>query len=68
MANHTLHATHTQAGMRVVAHAGEEGPAQYVWDALNLLGVARIDNGVKSVEDSKLMMLLAEKQARTLSP
>ncbi|MCY1721922.1 adenosine deaminase [Prolixibacteraceae bacterium Z1-6] len=49
-------------GFPVVAHAGEEGPAQNVWDALNLLKVARIDHGVRSVEDVLLLKELALKQ------
>uniref|UniRef100_UPI0032165630 adenosine deaminase n=1 Tax=uncultured Draconibacterium sp. TaxID=1573823 RepID=UPI0032165630 len=49
-------------GFRVVAHAGEEGPAQNVWDALKLLHVARIDHGVRSVDDKLLLKELAQKQ------
>jgi len=46
-------------GYRVVAHAGEEGPADYVWQALELLKVERVDHGVKSVDDPKLIDYLA---------
>jgi adenosine deaminase len=46
-------------GLRVVAHAGEEGPPQYVWEALDLLGAARIDHGVRSAEDPHLLERLA---------
>ena len=49
-------------GFRTVAHAGEEGPAQNVWDALNLLHVSRIDHGVRSVDDEHLLRQLANKQ------
>ena len=42
-------------GLRPVAHAGEEGPPAYVWGAINILKVERIDHGVRSVEDSQLI-------------
>lgn len=48
-------------GFRVVAHAGEEGPAAYITDALNILKVDRVDHGVRSEEDPKLMELLKQK-------
>ena len=47
------------AGLRAVAHAGEEGPPAYVHEALDELHVARIDHGVRSVEDGALMERLA---------
>jgi adenosine deaminase len=47
-------------GLHVVAHAGEEGPPAYVWSALDVLKVQRIDHGVRSVEDPALMQRLAE--------
>ncbi|GBD90170.1 adenine deaminase [bacterium BMS3Abin04] len=47
-------------GYLVVAHAGEEGPPEYVWEALNLLNVNRIDHGNRSLEDSKLIERLVE--------
>ncbi|HEY4068020.1 MAG TPA: adenosine deaminase [Burkholderiaceae bacterium] len=47
-------------GLHVVAHAGEEGPPAYVWSALEVLKVERIDHGVRSVEDPALMQRLAE--------
>jgi adenosine deaminase len=49
-------------GLLTVAHAGEEGPPDYVWQALDLLKVNRIDHGVRSLEDPKLVAVLAEKQ------
>ncbi len=49
-------------GYRIVAHAGEEGPPAYVWEAINLLQVERIDHGVRSDEDPKLMDYLRETQ------
>ncbi|MEN8115688.1 MAG: adenosine deaminase [Bacteroidota bacterium] len=48
-----------EEGFLVVTHAGEEGPAQYVWDALKLLGASRIDHGIRSVDDEALMQELA---------
>jgi adenosine deaminase len=45
-----------------VAHAGEEGPAEYVWEALKMLNVKRIDHGVRSIDDPKLIAYLVEKQ------
>lgn len=48
-----------QEGFRRVAHAGEEGPPQYVWEALDLLGVERIDHGIRAVEDGALLRRLA---------
>lgn len=49
-------------GFRLVAHAGEEGPADYVRDALDLLGVERVDHGVRSEEDPELMRRLIASQ------
>lgn len=48
-----------ELGKPVVAHAGEEGPPAYVVEALDLLGSARIDHGVRSVEDPELVARLA---------
>lgn len=45
-----------------VAHAGEEGPPEYIWQALDILQVLRIDHGVRCMEDEKLMARLAEIQ------
>lgn len=49
-----------ELGFRLVAHAGEEGPASYVRDALQLLKVERIDHGVRSQDDPALMQYLAD--------
>lgn len=51
-----------QAGFLTVAHAGEEGPPAYIWEALNLLQVSRIDHGVRCLEDPRLVDHLREKQ------
>ncbi len=51
-----------EAKLRRVAHAGEEGPARYVWEALDLLGVERIDHGVRCLEDDALVRRLADEQ------
>jgi adenosine deaminase len=50
------------AGLRCVAHAGEEGPPSYVWQALDLLGVDRVDHGVRCMEDAALVARLAADQ------
>ena len=47
-----------EAGFRSVAHAGEEGPASYIRDAISLLKVSRIDHGVRCVEDPELVQQL----------
>lgn len=49
-------------GLRTVAHAGEEGPPEYIWGALDELGVERIDHGNRAVEDRVLMKRLARDQ------
>lgn len=49
-------------GLLTVAHAGEEGPPEYVWQALDLLKVSRIDHGVRAWEDQRLMARLIEEQ------
>lgn len=56
-------------GYKLVAHAGEEGPVDYIWEALNLLKVVRIDHGNRCLEDEKLVQrLVKEKIALTLCP
>lgn len=47
------------AGLRVVAHAGEEGPPEYVWEAIDVLGASRVDHGVRAIEDRALVERLA---------
>ena len=49
-------------GFITVAHAGEEGPPEYIWEALNLLNVKRIDHGVQCLKDEKLVKKLFESQ------
>lgn len=49
-------------GWKTVAHAGEEGPPEYIWEALDILKVDRIDHGVRCEEDPRLMARLAEEQ------
>ena len=48
-----------EAGLRLVAHAGEEAPPMYVWQALDILGVERIDHGVRAIEDAALVARIA---------
>jgi adenosine deaminase len=48
-----------QLGFRLVAHAGEEGPPAYIWSALDVLKVERIDHGVQAMQDALLMQRLA---------
>ena len=48
-----------QLGLRKVAHAGEEGPPAYVWEALDVLGVERVDHGIRAVEDDALLQRLS---------
>ncbi|MFD6244887.1 adenosine deaminase [Streptomyces roseolus] len=56
-------------GLRRVAHAGEEGPAEYVREALDVLGVERIDHGLRCMEDPELVERLArERVPLTLCP
>jgi adenosine deaminase len=58
-----------QEGLRLVAHAGEEGPPQYVWEALDVLGVDRIDHGNRALEDAALVARLArDRMALTVCP
>ncbi|MCC2615730.1 adenosine deaminase [Aestuariibacter halophilus] len=51
-----------QHGLLKVAHAGEEGPASYIWSALNTLQVDRIDHGVRCLEDPELVEHLVQHQ------
>ncbi|SDR87149.1 adenosine deaminase [Halopseudomonas litoralis] len=49
-------------GLLAVAHAGEEGPPDYIWQALDLLKVNRIDHGVRAAEDPELIERLIDEQ------
>lgn len=58
-----------ELGLRLVAHAGEEGPPDYIRDALDLLHAERIDHGVRCVEDPLLVeRLVRDKVALTVCP
>ena len=58
-----------QEGFLAVAHAGEEGPPDYIWEALDVLKVKRVDHGVRCLEDSRLVQRLArEKIPLTVCP
>ncbi|WP_422622300.1 adenosine deaminase [Rhodoferax ferrireducens] len=58
-----------ELGLRLVAHAGEEGPPAYIWSALDVLKVERIDHGVQAVKDPLLMARLArDRIALTVCP
>ncbi|HQW82424.1 MAG TPA: adenosine deaminase [Pseudomonadota bacterium] len=58
-----------ELGLHVVAHAGEEGPPEYIWSALDVLQVERIDHGVRSIQDERLMQrLIASGMALTVCP
>ena len=49
-----------ESGLKLVAHAGEEGPAGYIWSALDNLAVERIDHGVRALDDTELVVRLIE--------
>lgn len=49
-------------GLHVVAHAGEEGPPAYIWSALDVLQVERVDHGVQAIHDPALMQHLVDTQ------
>ncbi|SAK48152.1 adenosine deaminase [Caballeronia calidae] len=58
-----------ERGLKLVAHAGEEGPPSYVYEALDLLQVDRVDHGVRSIEDAALVARLADARiALTVCP
>ena len=58
-----------ELGLHLVAHAGEEGPPEYIRSALDVLHVQRIDHGVRSIEDAALMQRLArERMPLTVCP
>ena len=57
------------AGFRAVAHAGEEGPPEYAWQALDVLGAERIDHGIRCLEDRRLVQRLeADRIPLTVCP
>ncbi|HEX8482291.1 MAG TPA: adenosine deaminase [Allosphingosinicella sp.] len=58
-----------ERGLKRVAHAGEEGPPEYVWQALDILQVDRLDHGNRSLEDPRLVERLArERMTLTVCP
>ncbi|MFI1848782.1 adenosine deaminase [Streptomyces sp. NPDC020480] len=64
-----VYARAREAGLKCVAHAGEEGPPAYVWEALDILGVDRVDHGVRSLEDEALVArLVADQVPLTVCP
>ena len=54
-----VYARARELGFRLVAHAGEEAPPAYIWSALDVLKVERIDHGVQAIHDAALMQRLA---------
>jgi adenosine deaminase len=55
--------------LRLVAHAGEEGGPDYVWEALDVLGAERIDHGIRAMEDARLVARLrADRVPLTVCP
>jgi adenosine deaminase len=64
-----VYAAAKAAGLRLVAHAGEEGPPSYITEALDVLGVERIDHGIRCLEDPRLVArLVAEQVPLTVCP
>jgi adenosine deaminase len=64
-----VYAKAREAGLHLVAHAGEEGPASYITDSLDLLGVERIDHGVRCLEDPALVeRLVRDRVCLTVCP
>lgn len=58
-----------EAGLKCIAHAGEEGPPEYVREALDLLKVSRIDHGIRCMEDEELVeRLVTEQTPLTVCP
>lgn len=49
-------------GLQTVAHAGEEAPPEYIWQALDILGAERIDHGVRALEDGDLVNRLVDER------
>lgn len=59
----------SEEGFHTVAHAGEEGPPEYIWQAIDVLGVERIDHGVRCMEDARLVeRLVADQVPLTVCP
>ena len=56
-----LYARATELGLLKVAHAGEEGPPQYIWSAIDGLGIDRIDHGNRCLEDDELVKYIVSK-------
>lgn len=50
-----------EQGWKIVAHAGEEGPADYIWQALNILNVERVDHGIRCIDDPELVEHLRQR-------
>jgi adenosine deaminase len=64
-----VYAAASEAGLRLVAHAGEEGPSAYIEQAVDLLGVVRIEHGVRAIDDPAVMArLAAERVPLTMCP
>ncbi|MFI8290006.1 adenosine deaminase [Streptomyces sp. ms191] len=64
-----VYAAAERLGLRKVAHAGEEGPPAYIREALDVLGVERVDHGLRSMEDPELVeRLVRERVPLTLCP
>ncbi|MEU9244659.1 adenosine deaminase [Streptomyces shenzhenensis] len=64
-----VYAAAAALGLRRVAHAGEEGPPEYITEALDLLGVERVDHGLRCMEDPELVArLVRERVPLTLCP
>lgn len=58
-----------EAGFLLVAHAGEEGPAEYIWEALDRLNIARLDHGNRCLDDDRLVQeLVRRRMALTVCP
>jgi adenosine deaminase len=57
-----VYAAARELGLRCVAHAGEEGPPAYIWQALDVLGVERVDHGVRCLEDEALVARLRDER------
>ncbi len=66
---HNVFSMAKDEGFLTVAHAGEEGPSEYVWEALELLDVDRLDHGNRSLDDEELVDLIRDKNmALTICP